>query len=100
AKSPSTPQPARPPPPRADIQPHPGKPASVQISTFLNARRQRGYDYIVIEPWTSYPNKLAEAVQQNTHRILRPGERFSVELAATFYGREEGYQGALRAVAQ
>lgn len=60
----------------------------------------RGYYHIVIEPWTSYPNKLAEAVQQNTHCILRPGEKFSIKVAAACYGREEGYQGALRAVGQ
>jgi hypothetical protein len=57
----------------------------------------RGYHHIIIiEPWTSCPNKLAEAVQQNTHRILPRGERFSVEVAATGYRRDEGFQGALR----
>jgi galactose mutarotase-like enzyme len=55
----------------------------------------RGHHHIILEPWTSYPNKLADAVQQNTHRSLEPGERFDVEIAATFYQRQEGYQGAL-----
>ncbi len=56
----------------------------------------RGYHHIIVEPWTSYPNKLADAVRQGTHRTLAPGERFSVEIATTVYGREEGYEGALR----
>ena len=56
----------------------------------------RGYHHIIIEPWTSYPNKLAEAVQQNTHRTLLPGERFAAEVAATVYQSDEGCQGALR----
>jgi galactose mutarotase-like enzyme len=56
----------------------------------------RGYHHIIIEPWTSYPNKLSEAAQQKTHRTLPPGERFAVEVAATVYGSDEGYQGALR----
>jgi galactose mutarotase-like enzyme len=59
----------------------------------------RGYHHIIIEPWTSYPNKLAEAVQHKTHRSLEPGERFEVEVAATFYQNEEGFQGALRRLA-
>ena len=56
----------------------------------------RGYHHIIIEPWTSYPNKLSEAVQQKTHRSLAPGGRFTVEVAATLYQRDEGYQEALR----
>jgi len=56
----------------------------------------RGYHHIIIEPWTSYPNKLAEAVQHQTHRTLRAGERFAVEVIATVYRPDEGYQGALR----
>ena len=42
------------------------------------------------------PNKLAEAVQHKTHRVLAPGERFVAEVAATVYRSEEGYEGALR----
>jgi galactose mutarotase-like enzyme len=56
----------------------------------------RGYHHIIVEPWTSYPNKLADAVRHKTHRILAPGERFAVEVAATVYRSDEGYQGALR----
>jgi len=56
----------------------------------------RGYHHIIIEPWTGYPNKLTEAVQQKTHRSLAPGERFAVQVAATVYRSDEGYQGALK----
>ncbi len=56
----------------------------------------RGYHHIILEPWTSYPNRLVEAVQQNAHRTLVPSERFSVEVVATVYQREEGCEGALR----
>ncbi len=56
----------------------------------------RGHHHLILEPWTSYPNKLAEAVQQGTQRRLEPGGRFDVEVAATLYRGDEGYQGALR----
>lgn len=56
----------------------------------------RGYHHIVIEPWTSYPNKLTEAVSQSTQRTLSPDEHFTVEVAATIYQRDEGYEGALK----
>ncbi len=56
----------------------------------------RGHHHIILEPWTSYPNKLAEAVQQGTQRRLEPGAQFVVEVAATLYQGDEGYQGALR----
>jgi len=56
----------------------------------------RGYHHIIIEPWTSYPNKLADAVRQNTHRTLLSGERFSAEVGATVYEGAEGHEQALR----
>ena len=56
----------------------------------------RGYHHIIIEPWTSYPNKLADAVRQNTHRTLLSGERFSAEVGATVYEGAEGHERALR----
>jgi len=55
----------------------------------------RGYHHIIVEPWPSHPNKLAEAIQHKTHRVLAPGERFVAEVAATVYRSEEGYKGAL-----
>lgn len=56
----------------------------------------RGHHHIIIEPWTSYPNKLCDAVKEGTHRTLAPGGQFAAEVAATVYTRAEGYQGALR----
>jgi len=43
----------------------------------------RGYYVAVIEPWTSCPVTLSEAVVANTHRTLNPGETFSCTVRAT-----------------
>ena len=43
----------------------------------------RGYYLAAIEPWTSCPVTLSEAVAANTHRILAPGERFQCTVQAT-----------------
>jgi hypothetical protein len=50
---------------------------------------------LILEPWTSYPNKLAVAVQQGTQCWLEPEGQLVVEVAATLYQDDEGYQGAL-----
>ncbi len=50
---------------------------------------------LVLEPWTSYPSKLAVAVQQGTQCWLEPEGQFVVEIAATLYQDDEGYQGVL-----
>jgi hypothetical protein len=55
----------------------------------------RGYHHVIVEPWTSYPVHLAEAVQRRTSRRLVPGETFRVKYRATVYGKEETWQGAL-----
>ncbi len=44
----------------------------------------RGHYHAIIEPWTSCPVNLAEAVRQNTHRRLAPGKTFSVEVKISF----------------
>jgi hypothetical protein len=54
----------------------------------------RGHHHVIIEPWTSMPIHLAEAVAQGTHRHLDVGETFSVEVQATIYTRPETYQQA------
>ncbi len=59
----------------------------------------RGYHHIILEPWTSFPNTLAAAAQQNTQRSLQPGEVFSVEVQSTIYSRPESYHDALRRLA-
>ena len=43
----------------------------------------RGYQLAVVEPWTSYPVTLSEAVAEGTHRTLRPDEVFSCRVRAT-----------------
>lgn len=45
----------------------------------------RGYRHVILEPWTSRPVNLAEAVRQKTHRTLKPGEQLEVEVRATIY---------------
>jgi|RhiMetdeSRZDD1v2_1073273.scaffolds.fasta_scaffold200257_2 hypothetical protein len=56
----------------------------------------RGYHHVIVEPWTSYPVHLAEAVKQQTSRRLDPGQTFSVEVQATIYARPETWQEALQ----
>jgi hypothetical protein len=58
----------------------------------------RGYHHVIIEPWTSYPVNLSEAVRQGTARKLHAGERFSVEVSATVYTKPETWKDALRRV--
>lgn len=43
----------------------------------------RGYYLAVVEPWTSCPVTLSDAVAAGTHRILHPGETFSCTVRAT-----------------
>jgi len=42
----------------------------------------RGHYVAVVEPWTSCPVTLSDAVLQNTHRVLAPGACFEVEITA------------------
>lgn len=56
----------------------------------------RGHHHVVIEPWTSYPNTLRGAVEQETNRCLEAGEIFSIEIQATVYARPETYVDALK----
>lgn len=43
----------------------------------------RGYHVAVVEPWTSCPVTLHEAVDAGAHRVLRPGERFETAVRFT-----------------
>ena len=56
----------------------------------------RGYHHVIVEPWTSYPVHLAEAVRGGTHRKLAPGEKFAAEVRATIYTKNESCEEALR----
>jgi hypothetical protein len=47
----------------------------------------RGYQLAVIEPWTSCPVTLSEAVAEGTHRTLKPGEMFACRARATPWAR-------------
>jgi hypothetical protein len=55
----------------------------------------RGYYHIILEPWTSLPVNLAEAVRNKTNRSLAPGEKFSVEVSATIYAKPSSWKHAL-----
>ncbi len=46
----------------------------------------RGYHHVIVEPWTSYPVHLGEAVKRGTARSLQPGEEFRVEFEVMLYG--------------
>lgn len=58
----------------------------------------RGYYHVIVEPWTSCPVHLAEAVRRQTNRRLEPGESFSVEVHATIYAKPETWKDALQRV--
>ncbi len=58
----------------------------------------RGYHHVIVEPWTSCPVTLSEAVRQGTHRHLEPGEKFRVEVRATIFTKPETWQDALARV--
>jgi len=56
----------------------------------------RGYHHVIVEPWSSYPVQLSEAVRQKTRRLLEPGGAFSVRIRATICGAGETLEQALR----
>lgn len=56
----------------------------------------RGYHHVIVEPWTSQPVHLADAVRRKTARRLEPGGIFSVQVQATIYGRGETLKQARR----
>jgi hypothetical protein len=55
----------------------------------------RGYYVAVVEPWTSCPVTLTEAVAANTHRILEPGGSFSCTVRATPWSKPSTLQTLL-----
>lgn len=58
----------------------------------------RGYHHVIVEPWTSYPVHLADAVRGGTSRRLEPGAKFEVEVRAAIYAKEESCAQALKRV--
>jgi hypothetical protein len=49
----------------------------------------RGYHHVIVEPWTSCPISLAEAVRRNTSLRLEPGRTFSTEVSVTIHKLDE-----------
>jgi len=45
----------------------------------------RGYHHVIVEPWTSFPVNLAEAVRQGTALRLPPGRTFAAEVSLTLH---------------
>jgi galactose mutarotase-like enzyme len=45
----------------------------------------RGYHHVIVEPWTSFPVNLSEAVRQNTAVRLQPGRKFAAEVSLTLH---------------
>jgi len=58
----------------------------------------RGYHHVIVEPWTSYPVNLAEAVRHNTHRRLQPEQTFVAEVSATVHDGLTDWQETLRRI--
>jgi hypothetical protein len=60
----------------------------------------RGYgNVVVVEPWTSRPVRLDQAVTAGAARRLEPGTGFRVEICVTPYHGPDEFDGALRRVA-
>jgi galactose mutarotase-like enzyme len=57
----------------------------------------RGYYVVVVEPWTSCPVTLTDAIAQNTHRVLSPGQSFSCSVRATPWSKPSTLQTLLEA---
>lgn len=55
----------------------------------------RGYHHAIVEPWTGYPVNLKQAVEQNRHRRLAPGNRFSVTIRCSTFHFPENAAAAL-----
>lgn len=55
----------------------------------------RGYYVVVVEPWTSCPVTLTDAITAGTHRILDPGETFSCAVRVTPWSRPSTLQALL-----
>jgi len=56
----------------------------------------RGYYLAVVEPWTSYPVTLSDAVAAGTHRVLKPGEQIVFNTRVTPWSDPETFAGVLR----
>jgi hypothetical protein len=50
----------------------------------------RGYYHAAMEPWTSWPGTLAEAVKLGRARVMNPGDVLETTVSAVIYGGVEG----------
>jgi len=50
---------------------------------------------VVVEPWTSCPVTLTDAIAAGTHRVLDPGGTFSCAVRATPWSRPSTLQNLL-----
>jgi hypothetical protein len=55
----------------------------------------RGYYLAVVEPWTSCPVTLSEAVAAGTHRVLKPSEQITFKTRVTPWSRPATLEGTL-----
>jgi galactose mutarotase-like enzyme len=58
----------------------------------------RGYHHAIIEPWTSCPVHLADAVRQNTHKTLQAGETFATRVSLSICSGLERWREQMRAM--
>jgi galactose mutarotase-like enzyme len=56
----------------------------------------RGYYLAAVEPWTSYPVTLSDAVAERTHRVLQPGEQIAFKTRVTPWSRPETLNSMLQ----
>ena len=63
---------------------------------WLNYGGYRGHYHVVLEPWTSRPVVLSDAVREGTSLRLEKGAVFEVEVAVTCYDPPETWRDALR----
>lgn len=56
----------------------------------------RGYHHVIVEPWTSSPVHLTEALRGGTSRKFEPGAKFSAEVRAVICTKGESCEQALR----
>lgn len=62
---------------------------------WINYGGWRGYHHVILEPWTSLPVSLPEAVANGTARKLVPGQTFAVEVITTLYDSHGAYKNIL-----
>jgi len=70
-----------------------------QLWLWLTYGGWRGHYTAVIEPWTSYPVTLSDAVASGTHRVLQPAEQVVFKTRVTPWRHPDSLQSTLLAAA-